>query len=356
MIHIPERKRISAAICTYNRYDLLEKSIQSLTVQSIGADQYNIIIVDNSPANATAIEFKARYHGQRNIHYLIEKMPGLSNARNVAARMCNSEYIAYLDDDAIADAAWLQSILSAFDAFGSQAGIVCGRVSPIWETAPPNWLPESKSVLGALTIIDWGAPMRIAEPGHWFAGANFSIRVAPLLELGGFALLLGRIGHSGVLLSNEETKLIAQMKAEGYETIWAPDAKVDHLVHSERVSQSWLRKRFVWQAVSDFIADPEEAVKDVEVRWQGVTDYMRQWPPWLRAQQVLFEPVEDPRLFEKQVLAAYDITILLLAGNGFQRPNRRRKSTLYFRIRSALAQFHPRKVISSTITFLRRGM
>ena len=60
MIHPSQRTTVSAAICTYNRYPLLEKSIDSLIAQNIAADQYKIIIVDNSPANATALEFKER--------------------------------------------------------------------------------------------------------------------------------------------------------------------------------------------------------------------------------------------------------------------------------------------------------
>jgi len=355
MIHPSQRTTISAAICTYNRYHLLEKSIDSLIAQNIDANQYKIIIVDNSPANATALEFKERYHGQRNIQYLIETTTGLSNARNVAAHMCSSEYIAYLDDDAIADAEWLRSILGAFETFGSYAGVVCGKVSPIWSTDPPNWLPRSKSVLGALTIVDWGHPMRIAEPGQWFAGANFSIRVAPLLELGGFALSLGRVGNAGILMSNEEKKLIAQMKAAGYDTIWAPDAKVDHLVQSERISQSWLRKRFVWQAVSDFIADPEEVVKNLEERWENISNYMRHWPRWRRTPGALFKPVVEPELFEKQLFAVYGATILLLAGQEFQRRDERSKHFVFSRILFQLERFHPRNLFPCFLRLLRRG-
>ena len=40
---------ITAAICTYNRYDTLPKAVVSLTHQSLPDDQFEIIIVDNSP-------------------------------------------------------------------------------------------------------------------------------------------------------------------------------------------------------------------------------------------------------------------------------------------------------------------
>ncbi len=353
MSHLPET-RISAAICTYHRYDLLEKSIASLIAQNIDADQYKIIIVDNSPANETATQFKERYHGQRNIHYLIEKKPGLSNARNIAARLCNSKYIAYIDDDAIADVTWLKAILYAFDTFGSQAGIVCGKVSPIWPIDPPKWLPQS--LFSALTIVNWGDSMRIAEPGQGFAGTNFSIRVAPLLELGGFSLSLGRVGNDGVLLSNEELDLIDRMRAAGYKTIWAPDAKVDHLVAAERISQAWLRKRYVWQAVSDYIANPDAAVKNLDGRWETISDYLRYWPLRLQTPKALFESVDDPGLFEKQICADYCLTVLLLAGEEFQKLAASSRDGPYFRMRSCLHRLHPRELLRSIIAFLRRGI
>jgi glucosyl-dolichyl phosphate glucuronosyltransferase len=333
MTQLPET-RITAAVPTYNRYDLIERCIESLIAQDLDANQYKIVIVDNSPATETAEVFKNRYNGQRHIHYFIERTPGLSNARNVAARLCNSKYIAYIDDDAVADAAWLKSILHAFEKIGSTAGIVCGKVSPIWPIDPPKWLPAS--LLSALTIVDRGDTMRIAQPGEGFAGTNFSVRVAPLLDLGGFASFLGRVGNPAVLLSNEESNLVERMRAAGHETIWAPDAKVEHLIHRERLSQAWLRKRYAWQAISDFLANPDEALKNVEGRWQSVSDYERRWPPMQRSPSALFEAVDDPALFEKQIIAVYELTTLLLSGEELHAPPMRAEPRLHSRLLSRL--------------------
>ena len=350
MIRQAQKARITAAICTYNRYNLLENSIASLVAQNIEPDQYRIIIVDNSPANPSAKEFKDRYEQRHDVQYILEASRGLSNARNVAARTCNTEYIAYLDDDALADPDWLKSILEAFDKCGSQAGIVCGKVNPIWPTEPPTWLPPT--LFSALTIVDWGDSMRIAQPGQGFAGTNFSIRVAPLLELGGFSLSLGRVGNGDILLSNEDLDLIERMRGAGYETIWAPDAKVDHLIGEERISQRWLRKRYVWQAVSDFIADPAAAVKNLELRWQSVSDYMQHCPPALRGMEALFESVDDPKLFEKQIWATYCLTVLLLAGG--ESLDAACSPRIPARLKRA-DRVDPRELMRSIFEFLKKG-
>lgn len=334
---------ISAAIATYNRYDLLEKCIESLLAQNIAADQFKIIVIDNSPANENALEFKTRYHGRHNIHYFIEKSLGLSHARNVAARLCNSEYIAYIDDDAVADIAWLKSILLAFKKFGDKAAIVGGKVSPIWPTDLPKWLPSS--LLSALTIVDWGEPMRIAQPEEGFAGTNFSVRVGRLRDLGGFAVSLGRVGSGSVLLSNEERNFADRIRAAGFVTIWAPDAKVDHRVHQDRLNQAWLRKRYTWQAVSDFISNPDEAIRNIEGRWQSLEYYLRQRPPSLRTPRALFEPLDDSWLFEQQIYATYCLTLLLLAGKELPSSEAHAARASDSRGPSGLARFLPRAAL-----------
>jgi glucosyl-dolichyl phosphate glucuronosyltransferase len=342
---------ITAAIPTYDRYALLEKCIESLVAQSIPAEQFKIIIIDNSPLNETANKFRRHYDGLRNIHYLIEKPLGVSNARNVAARLCNSEYIAYIDDDAIADGEWLESILYAFEKYGSSAGIVCGKVNPIWPSEPPQWLPMS--LLSALSIVDHGDTMRIAQPGDGFAGTNFAVRVKPLLDLGGFVSFLGRVGNPAVLLSNEESHLIERMRGAGYETIWSPNSVVQHLVDAQRLNQAWLRRRYAWQAVSDFIADPDTAMKDIESKWRSVLYFMQNSQSDQRTPEVLFERTENPSLVEQQTYAVYCLTTLLLAGKELPTCDGHPTLGPDLRVRLPLERFLPREVLRSLVALFR---
>src|SRR5438270_828984 len=91
---------ITIAICTYQRYELLRLAVESCLRQTIRAEGYQILVVDNSPDRARSEEEKARYAGMARVDYVIEAAPGLSHARNVAVRRCGTPYIAYLDDDA----------------------------------------------------------------------------------------------------------------------------------------------------------------------------------------------------------------------------------------------------------------
>jgi glycosyltransferase involved in cell wall biosynthesis len=306
-------KRITASICTYERYDLLEKALGSVLEQSLGPDQYDILVVDNSPPNDRAGAFKQRFEQHQNLSYLLEPTPGLSNARNVAARTCNTDLIAYLDDDAVASQSWLREVCNAFDAFGDKAGVVGGRIDPIWGAPRPAWLPDD--MLGMLTVVNWGGQTRPIGPNEWVAGANISFRVGPLLEIGGFQTSLGRLGSSNVLLSSEESQVVEALTGRGYDVIWAPKAKVDHLVDRRRLERKWIRSRMAWQAVSDFIKNSEQVEARQASYWNALKRYFNSLPPRLRNPNGLFEEMDDPAKFKEQVGAFYNTVMLLLLGD-----------------------------------------
>lgn len=305
--------RISAVVCTYRRYDLLEAALQSLRRQSIPVDRYSIIVVDNSPDAAQAQTYLDRYDRIDNIRYIHTPTSGLSNARNIAARECRTEFVAYLDDDAIASPDWLEKLLDAFDKFGERAGVVGGPILPIWQDERPAWLADE--LVGALSIVDWGGSLRIAGEHEWIAGANIAFRTAPLLDAGAFSTLLGRNGAGGALLSNEENEVIAKLRAAGFDAIWAAGARVRHLVHRDRLRQGWFRRRWAWQAVSDFLCRDSADGLEPDGYWQGLTRYFSSLSPRLRTPRGLFVEVADPDDFARQVNANYNLTMLLLLGH-----------------------------------------
>ena len=306
-----DRPRITAAICTYDRHDLLRSAVKSVAKQTLPTGDYRILIIDNSPPSARREQEQQSYADIPDLDYITVDTPGLSNARNVAAREAGSELIAYLDDDAIANEDWLEQIVTAFDRFGDSAGIVGGKVVPAWTTARPAWL--SDELLGSLTVVDLGDETREKRSDEWIAGANFSVRVEPLLEYGGFSTALGRTGGS-VLLSNEDAEFVTKLEGAGYKTIWAPQAEVQHRVEPERVTLSWFRRRYAWQAVSDFLADPDAAAARSEGDWRNVVSLFNELPPRLRTPRGLMKDLDDPELARRQIGAVYSMTALLLSG------------------------------------------
>jgi glycosyltransferase involved in cell wall biosynthesis len=305
-------ERITLCICTYNRYDVLPKAIDSALAQTLPQDQYRILVVDNSPDHERAEAYGAPLRDGRFFDYRIERTPGLSNARNVGARECGTDFIAYMDDDAIAYPHWLERIVEAFDRFGSNTAVVGGRVEPIWDVPRPSWLGDR--MLGYVSVVNWGGETRIAKPQEWLAGTNIAFRTQTVLDSGGFDVKLGRTGGGSTLLSNEEIMIVNYLREKGMDAVYAPEAAVRHLVERKRVTQTWFRRRVVWQAVSDYTAHPKEALEIARKGWDWALDYFFRLPPRERTIRGLYYDTDSSELLQRQLDTLYTVTVMQLSG------------------------------------------
>jgi glycosyltransferase involved in cell wall biosynthesis len=238
---------ITVVICTHNRAELLQKAIQSLVDQDCAQDEFEVLVVDNGSTDNTR-EVVERFSVVGNIRYLAEPEIGLCIARNTGWRNARGEYVAYLDDDAIAAPCWIASIARAFSRH-SNAGTVGGRVEPIWEDARPDWL-SNELALG-LTIVDWSEHERIIPDINceWLVGANMAMPKSVLDKVGGFHPKLDRVGKN--MLSGGDVFLQKQIMELGYDCVYVPQMAVRHLVMKSRLDQNWFRRRYYWQGFSD---------------------------------------------------------------------------------------------------------
>ena len=240
-------RTISIVICTHNRAGYLSQAIESVINQPLPGDE--IIVVDNGSTDKTRLAVQ-HFEGRSNIRYVFEPKLGLCHARNTGWRNANGQYVAYLDDDAVASPGWLGAIRDAFTMMPS-AGAVGGRVEPIWLGKRPDWL--SDEIAMSLTIVDWSnQPKAITDiRTEWLVGANIAFPAKVLAELGGFEPRLGRAGRN--LLSGEEIFIQNQIIQHGYSCLYYPQMAVRHLVHASRLNKQWFRRRYYWQGISDAV-------------------------------------------------------------------------------------------------------
>ncbi len=94
MSNIQNLADISVIIPTHNRCELLKRAINSVLDQTINVKE--IIIVDNGSTDNTYEIISSLFP---EIKYIYEKKKGVSIARNVGIRNCQSKWIAFLDSD-----------------------------------------------------------------------------------------------------------------------------------------------------------------------------------------------------------------------------------------------------------------
>src|SRR5207302_772734 len=95
---------ISVVICAYTeeRWDDLSAAVQSIKDQSTPAKEI-IVVIDHNPAL-----FERTLSGLPGALVIENNQPnGLSGARNSGIAAARGEFIAFLDDDAVADPDWL---------------------------------------------------------------------------------------------------------------------------------------------------------------------------------------------------------------------------------------------------------
>ena len=245
---------ISAVICTHNRADLLGESITSLFEQNFDPSNFEIIVVNNASRDHTQLVLDvlaARCPAGLEFRTINEPRLGLSYARNTGLEAARGRFVAYLDDDAIANPNWLSELVKAFTQF-NKIGAVGGPIHPIWPSRPPKWI--TPRFHGYYTILDFGTQGRQIDPRReWLGGANIAFDRQALSERGGFSTELGRQGNN--LLSNEETNILRQLADDGYHCWYAPGAHVRHHIHPDRVTRRWLLRRCFWQGVSNVAMD-----------------------------------------------------------------------------------------------------
>jgi GT2 family glycosyltransferase len=300
--------RISAVVCTHNRYETLGDTLDSLTDQDLPPEDYEVLVVDNSTDLHAQGRFWRVTRLAGNARKIIEPVPGLSRARNIGLREAVSPIVAYIDDDAVPGRAWLSALAQLFEA-NPEVGICGGPVEPIWiyPADRPVWLHPWQD--GFLTIVDRGAEQRLLDDNEWLAGTNIAFRREALLAVGGFNEALGRIGSS--LLSNEELTASRALERQGWQCWYEPGASVAHRVHANRVNQAWFRRRVSWQAVSDQMA--QQPVADDAALWARIHAYLSNLPIQMRGLRGLFLDVDDPDVFQKQCSAIEALLLLLLA-------------------------------------------
>lgn len=243
--------RIAAAICAYNAAHHLADVIGSVMAQTLPADEYEVLVVDNNSTDETPHvlrELKERF-GHR-LRVFSETQQGLSHARNRALAEAAAPLVAFLDADAVAEECWLGSIAEVFDAH-PRAGVVGGRIEVQWDAPKPRWWDDRlDEAMGRFSPSDRQTQLRYPRFPY---GGNFAVRSEAIGEVGGFLPHLGRSGTG--LLAGEEGELCLRMEQHGWEIHYTPAAPVHHRATGERLTRRFILRRAFSHGRSQYLME-----------------------------------------------------------------------------------------------------
>ena len=249
--------KVTVAICTWNRSDLLNKTLENmLQLRADESFSWELIIVNNNCTDDTD-QVTMKFSDRLPIKYISEPTPGLSNARNAAVRNATGDYVIWTDDDVLVDENWLMAYVEAFIKY-PEAAVFGGPVEPWFDGEPPRWLIQGwEHVAGSYAVRDLGnSEICFQQKGNIIPyGANFAVRFKEQVE-NLYDPHLGLVGDKRIM--GEEVTVLRQiLSVPGAVGWWLPNAKVKHWLPKERQSLRYIKKYYVGRGKTRKLQKPE---------------------------------------------------------------------------------------------------
>ena len=161
--------RATIQLCTYDRARLLERVLDACFEQTVPADAYEVVLIDDGSSDATpAVVESARSRATCAFTAIRQENTGLARARNAGIARASGERIIFIDDDVLPVPSFVAEHLRSHDA--APEAIVRGAVvntTSFEHLPPPVWTPRNYS-------------------GNYFWTSNVSAPLATVRRLGGF--------------------------------------------------------------------------------------------------------------------------------------------------------------------------
>jgi glycosyltransferase involved in cell wall biosynthesis len=177
--------------------------------------------------------------------------PGKSRALNAGVTVCDSEVIAFTDDDAQPQEGWLESLTAPLLALDRPERLVGtgGRVLPVYPAEGlPDWYRKivdhkPASILGPRYDLGQAPFSYSAGPATTPPiGANCAYR-AELFEQRRYCTELGPNYESG-LRGGEDTEFGHRLLLDGFQLNYVPRSTVLHPISADRLTLEFCMKRY----------------------------------------------------------------------------------------------------------------
>tara|TARA_X000000368_G_scaffold89887_1_gene68606 strand:- start:452 stop:1354 length:903 start_codon:yes stop_codon:yes gene_type:complete len=235
---------LSITICTYNRLEYLKKCLTSILDQTQGSQIIEINIIDNNSTDNTKNYIAERQKEFPEINYYIEKKQGISHARNLSFKVCKGDFLAFVDDDAVINKNWLESLLNELKN-QNQNIVYGGPIYPKFETEPEKWIDKNYFVREFKETDGFLGTIKSKEG---FSGGNMCISKNLFLKSDEFNTEIGMTG--GNLGLGEEPdffyKLVKNNKEVKLYNI--SEMSITHSEASYKLEKEYLRDRIILNA------------------------------------------------------------------------------------------------------------
>lgn len=194
MIHREALPFFSVILCTYNRYDLLPRALDSLLKQTF--TDFELIIVDDGSTDDTFILIQSYADKLKQLRYLWHSNRGTGFSRNVGIKVSSGLFVTFLDSD---------------DEYRSDHLEV--RRLVLLDHPSAVFIEGGVEIIGSRHVADYRDPSRLVSVAECSVGGTFVIRRDVLNACGGFDNV--RYAEDTIL----RDKLLAFISTSDYTTL-----------------------------------------------------------------------------------------------------------------------------------------
>jgi succinoglycan biosynthesis protein ExoM len=221
--------KVSVCVATHRRTDRLQALLQDLARQSRLPDQ--VVVVDNDAGGSAraVVEQMRSAPPPFRLDYDIQPERNIAMTRNRTVALAEGDWLAFIDDDERAPAAWLEQLLQAAARY--QADGVLGPVEPQLPAGAPAWIHRGRFY--DFPRMDSGMPV----PLNCMRFGNIVLRGTRVrCEQGPFDPAYG-------LSTGEDGDLLVRLARKGAKIVWCDQAIVWEPIEPKRLSLRWLMSR-----------------------------------------------------------------------------------------------------------------
>lgn len=222
---------VSVVVCTYNRAALLRDALQSVLDQQTGnAFRFEVVVVNNGCTDDTESTIATvQERAPVPVRQVREDRSGVAAARNCGVLAARGSWIAFFDDDQVAEPDWLAQLYAAARQFDARC--VAGAVHLLLPADVAGRLaPRCRQLLGELRPVEHARPLTKSMGA---GTGNLLVQKSVFDHIGMFDETLVQAG--------EDTDLLDRVKNAGIEAWFTPLAVVGHVVPPHRLTDDYFR-------------------------------------------------------------------------------------------------------------------
>jgi succinoglycan biosynthesis protein ExoM len=221
--------QISICVCTYRRAGVVD-TVRSLFAQAgLSRSDHEIIVADDDPElNARGPILQLAEQAPIKVRYIVSAARNISSCRNACLKAATGIWIAFIDDDQVAEPDWLQEMMSTATEFGADA-VKC-YVRAVYPPQTPDWMRAGRAY-----TYDYG------QTGtEVFSAATCGILFRR--DLPGARELLFDVSLG--IMGGEDLEYFIRYRELGGKIVSCRTAVANEIVAPERVNPRYLERRF----------------------------------------------------------------------------------------------------------------